>query len=261
MADKDYNYTVFPSDLKPFGPVGKENLDIIRLSFDFSCYLETSELIQAIEFPTIAVLSASSTTNNNWRQDFPVECEATTEDVEDKYTLTVTSESITGSGKVVQIMLHAGTPRFSYVLSFVAIASATRRRKQVDTIINIEDALNPAMLSPGQVDPLALPPIIITDTTALPMGYDGLVILQNSGNKYDIVVTLPPNPVIGQMLEFIDAYGKDGTYPVTFRGDGDVPIDGDGRTIFVSSINYDCLRWKWTGANWHLMAMRFDWLA
>jgi hypothetical protein len=115
------------------------------------------------------------------------------------------------------------------------------------------------MVSPGDLDPDIVPPLIITSSTALPMGFDGLVILQNA-NTTGIVVTLPPNPLLGQMLEFIDALGKDGTYPVTFRGDGDVPIDGDGRLSFVSSINYDCLRWKWTGTNWHLMSTRLDFM-
>lgn len=256
MVAKDYDFTVFPSDLEPYGVVGKENLDIIRLTYDFSCYLETGETVQSIEFPTIK--SVSVDVAQNWRQDFPVEC-VTPEVLEDIYPLIVVSEAITNAGHSVEIRVNAGTPLFTYVLSFIAVASVTRRRKQVDTLITIEQPVNSAMLGPGQINPDIVPPLVITDTTALPMGFDGLVILQNANNS-GIVVTLPPNPQLGQMLEFIDAYGKDGAYPVTFRGDGDVPIDGDGSLAFVSSISYDCLRWKWVGANWHLMATRFDFL-
>jgi hypothetical protein len=260
MADKDYNFTVFASDLKPFGAVGKENMDVIRLIYDFSCYLESDETVQAIEFPTI-VVAPPGADRTSWRQDYPIDCCDPATVADDLYTLRVVSEAITTNGKSIEIRINAGTPNFIYVLSFVVVASTTRRRKQIDTLIRIEQPLNMLMVGPGDLDPDTSAPIIISSSTALPVGFDGLVVLENSGNTSGIVITFPPNPVLGQMLEFIDALGKDQAYPVTFRGDGDVPIDGDGRTVFVSSINYDCLRWKWMGSNWHLMALRFDFLA
>lgn len=260
MVDRDYKFVVFPNDLDPYGPVGKENLDVIRLTYDFSCYLESEEVLQAIEFPSVDVAPAG-TNRSNWRQDYRLDCFAAGTLASDLYPLRVVSEAITNVGKWLEIRVNAGTPDFTYVLSYVIIGSTSRRRKQVDTLINIETALNSKMIGPGDLDPDSVPPIVINSSTALPMGFDGLVILQNTSNVSNIVVTLPPNPVLGQMIEFIDALGKDQTYPVTFRGDGDVPIDGDGRTLFVSSINYDCLRWYWMGTNWHLMATRFDFLA
>jgi len=260
MVDKDYKFTVFPTDLKPFGVVGKENLDVIRLTYDFSCYLESGETVQQVEFPTISVAPAG-TNRSNWRQDYPIDCCPAGTTADDLYPLRVVSEAITNVGKSVEIRVNTGTPEFTYALSFVIVASTTRRRKQVDTLIRIEKPLNLTMVGPGDLDPDVVAPIIINGSTALPMGFDGLVVLQNTSNTSGIVITMPPNPVLGQMLEFIDALGKDQLYPVTFRGDGDVPIDSDGRLTFVSSINYDALRWKWMGSNWHLMSFRFTFLA
>jgi hypothetical protein len=261
IVNKDYRFTVFPDDLTPYGPIGKENLDVIRMTYDFSCYLETDEVVQEVQFPTIAVAPSTTPVNQNWRTDYRPDCPppAATEIPPDTYPLKVVSEAIADAGKSIQVKVNAGTPGLTYVLGFVTVGGTTLRRKQVDTLIWIDQPLNPMMIGPGDLNPDVVPPVIISDSTALPMGFDGVVILQNATTS-NIVITLPPNPILGQMVEFIDAYGTDGTYPVTFRGDGDVPIDGDGRLVFVSSINYDCLRWKWTGANWHLMATRFDFL-
>jgi len=262
MAERDYDYTVFAQDLDPYGPAGKENLDVIRLRFDFSCYLEPEEVVQAVQFPTIAV-APTGVTVTNWRRDYPLDCSMALQaaPAEDLYPLRVVSEAITNLGKMIELRLNAGTPGFVYIVSFVVVASVTRRRKQVDTFVNVETVLNPLMVGPGDLDPDVVPPIIIDQSTALPIGFDGLVVLENSGNLSGIVITLPPNPVLGQMVEFIDALGKDEAHPVTFRGDGDVPIDGDGAVTFVSALNYDCLRWKWLGTNWHLMATRFGYVA
>lgn len=255
---RDYNFMVFPSDLKPYGAVGKENLDVIRLTFDFTCYLEDGEILQQVQFPTIAV-APPGTTPSTWRSDYPLDCSTTASTPIDDYPLKTVSLAITNVGKSAELRLNAGTPGFTYVASFLVVASDTRRRKQVDALIRVESLLNPLMISPGDLDPDIVPPIIISGSTALPIGFDGLVVLQNTSNS-GIVVTLPPNPALGQMVEFIDAYGTDQAYPVTFRGDGDVPIDGDGRMVFVSSMNYDCLRWKWIGVNWHLMTTRFGFM-
>jgi hypothetical protein len=261
MADKDYNFTVFADTLDPLGPVGKENLDVIRIIYDWSCWVDTNEHLAQIDFPTIQALPYAASTIH-WRQDYPPDTQAADTQPPDTYPLRVLSEAITGSpGNVAEIKLVAGTPGFSYVLSYVVTGSTTQRRKQIDTLINIEQPLNTAMVGPGDIDPNTLPPISITGSTALPMGFDGWVVFSNTGNDPAVVITLPPNPSLGQMVGFIDVLGKDGAYPVTFRADGDAVMDGDGTTNFVSTINYDVLQWTWTGSNWHLRPNRFNFLA
>lgn len=262
MADMDYKFTIFADTLQPQGPVGKENLDVTRLQFDFSCYLDVGETIDLVQFPTIDVMQQDSHTGQTWRADFPPDCPDTTSTPPpDNYPLRIVSEAITNMGLQTDVRINSGTPGFTYVVSFIIVGSTTRRRKQVDTLVHVEDAVNPLMVGPGQLDPDIIPPIIIGGSTALPMGFNGLAVLQNSGNVSDIVITLPPNAALGQVVEFIDALGKDGLYPVTFRADGDQPIDGDGRTVFVSIVAFDVLRWVWMGSNWHLESQRFGFLA
>jgi hypothetical protein len=264
MADMDYKFVIYADTLDPQGPVGKENLDVTRLQFDFSCYLEPGETIDLVQFPTIDVVQPGDmVAGRPWSVDFPVACPdptVTTPPV-DNYPLRIVSEAITNMGLQTDVRINSGTPGFTYVVSFIIVGSTTRRRKQVDTLVHVEVAVNELMVGPGQLDPDIVPPIIVSGSIALPMGFNGLMILQNTGNNNGIVVTLPPNPDVGQLVDFIDALGKDAAHPVTFRGDGDVPIDGDGRSVFVSNLNFDVLRFIWMGLNWHLESPRFGFLA
>jgi hypothetical protein len=263
MADKDYKFTIFPDTLDPCGPVSKENMDVVRLQYDFRCYLDAGETIQIVEFPTISLVAPQQYGGGSWSQDYPLSNggDTTSAPPTDNYPLSIVSEAITNVGLQVDIRINSGTPDMTYVVSFVIVGNLTRRRKQVDTLIVIEHPVNDRMVGPGQLDPDIVPPIIVSGSVALPMGFQGLVILENSGNNTSIVLTLPPNPELGQLIDFIDALGKDALYPVTFRGDGDVPIDGDLRTIFVSDIAFDVLRFIWMGTNWHLESQRFGFLS
>jgi hypothetical protein len=262
VGNNDYTFTVYANSLNPFGPVGKENLDVLRLRYDFTCYLDPSEGIDLIQFPTIGLpATVQDGSSGSWRQDYPPD-DSTTGSVPpaDTYPLAVVSQAIE-SPQIVDIRLNAGTPGFQYVMSFLIVGSSSRRRKQVDTLINVEPALNPAMSGPGQLDPDIVPPIVVSGSIALPMGFDGLVIMENTSSLTGLVVTLPPNPELGQEVEYIDKLGTDGACPVTFRGDGDVPIDGDGSLTFLSITAYEALRFVWTGTYWHLESVRFGFLA
>src|SRR5262245_34534065 len=135
MADKDYNFTVFADTLDPLGPVGKENLDVIRLIYDWSCWLDTGEHLAQIDFPSIQALPYGGS-STNLRQDYPPDTQDAGTNPPDTYPLMVLSEAITGSpGNFAEIKLVAGTPGFSYVVSYVVTGSSTQRRKQIDTLI------------------------------------------------------------------------------------------------------------------------------
>lgn len=264
MAATDYSYQIFSTTLSPLGPAVKENMDITRLVFDFSCWVDqtVNEVISVIEFPTIMTLPYGLLTNT-WSVDYPYQepVDPSAPPPPDTYPLRVLSEAITTNATTVEIKVTAGTPGFSYDIAFLVTGSVTARRKQVEVIVQVEQPTNTAMLGPGDIGPSEVTtPLFITDTTALPMGFEGLVILNNSGNRNGIVLTLPPNPTSGQFVEFIDQMGTDGQYPVTILADSNAPVDGDGSTSFVSTIAFDVLKFTWMTSNWHLQSRRFGFL-
>lgn len=263
MAGTDYGYQVFSTTLTPF-QAAKENMDITRLVYDFTCWLDADEVIEQIDFPTIQPVPPGQATTGNWQVDYPLSDTPTagTTPPADTYPMSVLSEAITANANTVDIKVIAGTPTFQYVLSFTVTGSSSRRRKQVDTIITIEPLVNKAMAGPGDIGPDTMsPPLIISDSVSLPMGFTGIVLFSNSGNIAGVVITLPPNPNAGDMVEFVDCLGKDAAYPVTFRADGDQPVvDADGSIYFVSTFNYDFLRWVWTGVTWHMTPWRYTFL-
>ena len=263
MADRDYKFTVLPDNLLPYGPLGKENLDVIRLQYDFSCWLDTGEIIQQINFPTISVVPVGAPASN-WQQDFPLSTTgsaSTTDPPADTYPLTIVEQKILTGGTMVEIEVNAGTPGFEYVVSFLAVGKDSGRRKQTDTLINIDIPVNSAMVGPGGVDPNITPPITLNSSTALPFGFSGLVLWSNSSNLNNQVITLPPNPAAGQEVEIIDVLGTNATYPLSIVGDSNVPVDVSGLTGFSSGIAFDVLQFVWTGVNWHMKVPRFGFLA
>lgn len=61
MDSTDFTFDVMPNTLKPFGPVLKENLDIVRLVFDCSCWLGdevAGTLVSSVMYPVIGDLGA-----------------------------------------------------------------------------------------------------------------------------------------------------------------------------------------------------------
>jgi len=255
-----YTFAVEDCDMEPFGPVRKENLDVIRLIYDFTCFLDGGETIAEIMFPVISPVTATQD-SRGWQTDYPLSSVDTPAVLPpDDYTLVVVSEAVTGAGYQIEVRLTAGTPGYLYVMSFVAVGATTRRRKQIDTLVQIDIPVNPSMRGPGTINPDIVPPIVINGSVALPVGFNGLLILENVSNSTSLVVTLPPTPTLGQVVEFIDALGKDGLYPVTFRADGDGPLDGDNSTVFVSITAFEAIRFVWVGANWHLESLRFGFI-
>jgi len=266
MAGTDYNFTVMSDSLDPFGPAAKENLDYTRLVFDFSNWLESGEHISSIDFPTVQSLGYSVVTRG-WQQDYPIEDtdadddDTTTTPPPDSYPLAVLYEAVSGPAtNLADITVAAGTPGYTYVVSFLVTASHTARRKQVDAIVTVQQPVNTLMAGPAPVSPDPQAPLVIGDSVALPMGFEGWVFLENSANASGIAITLPPNPAMGQFVRFIDVLGTDGTSPVTFIADAGLAVDGDASTTFISDINYDVLTFVWTGDNWHLTAERFGFL-
>lgn len=248
MADgNDYRFDVFPNTTQPFGPVFKENMDIVRLVIDFTCWLEGGEVIYAVSTPAVAVEGSPTPP---WQNDYPLDNTSVTVVPVDAYPLTVQSVYFTLNGAQVEIRLSAGTPGLNYVVSVVATSSepVRQRRKQVDCLVTIEQPLNPALVHTAAPDPTAVMPIIATGNTNLPLDYNGRVYIQNTSGG-PITITLPVAPTQLQRVAPVDILGNAGLFPVTIAGA--LPAD----KIYTSpscvmNVNYNDMIFEWEGDHW-----------
>jgi hypothetical protein len=259
-AGTDYYFSPMPDDLQPYGPVGKENLDIIRVVYDLTCWLEETsppEDISLVSYPVI--LAQPNLQLPQWQTDYPLDNTSATDVPVDEYPLSVVDVSITGLSNQVQMRLGAGTPQLTYVVSLTVTGSTTRRRKQLDLLVTIEEPLNPGLVRNMDVDPDALtPPLILTGGNAtIPQGYAGRVYVENGSNA-PMTITLPAAATPLQVISPVDINGNFATYPVTYTA---APGDTiEGAMSYVSDINHDDLRFEWTGSQWIVLINRYGML-
>jgi len=257
---KEYSFTVDDDDDKgqAFGPVSKENIDIARFLIDFSCWLDTSETIAEIDYLMTAVQQPPQTLPP-WQADYPLDTAVPATPPDDLYPLTLVSQEISTNGLQVILKFSAGTPGLAYVVSFAARTSVSGRRRQVDILLAIDQPLNPAMVSPGDVPAGTSPtaPLVIGGTTALPLGFNGRVYVENASGG-PITVTLPPSPTQGQLLSIVDINGNADANPITFKGNVSDLIYG--ANTFVTDLPYDDIRFEWTGSHWIMLAQHYGFL-
>lgn len=245
----EYTFQITVDDDKgvPFGPINKDNMDISRLIVDFTCWLDPSESITLLEH--LMVTNELPALVPPWRSNYPLDETTMTPVLEDLYPLIFYRNNIIQAGKAVVIDMAAGTPGLTYVVSFVAQAGVSLRKRVVDILMVIDQPLNPNMVDIGDVIPTYAYPLFITMTTALPLGFAGRVYIDNQTSA-PMVVVLPPSPLLGDVVSVLD-YGETATsYPVTFEGaTGSENFSTDG-TEFVSNVNGDDLTFEWTGIYW-----------
>lgn len=257
-GDPDYEFAVQPDTTEPFGPVTKENLDIILLVFDFSCWLEnpddqTSEPIGVASWPVIGI--NPSLPSGSWQVDYPPGS-TPAPPTSDDYPLTVQSVELTDDATEISVRLAAGTPGMTYVVSVFASAAATKRRKQVDCLLSIERSINPSLVA--EIPPptsIPGPPTVIGGDTTLPVGFDGRVYIEAAG---PVTLTLPATPNVYQRVAPVDINGTAGTYPITVAGAaGDLIYTSP---TFVMDIAHDDLIFEFDGDHWIVLASRYGFL-
>lgn len=251
MPSNDYKFDILADTLEPFGPVHKENLDIIRLLFDFHCWLEDdgdlAEPIAAVSYPVIGV--EPKTPIPPWQNDYPLDnSSVTAPPAEDTYPLSVMSVAISTDASRVEVRLQAGTPGLTYVISVIGSSATTKRRKQVDCFIYVEPPINPSLVSLAAPDITDItPPLIVSGTTTLPLGFEGRIYIENSSGA-PFTITLPVTPQQAQRVAPVDILGNAHIYPITFAG-------APGDTIYssptyVMNANYDDIIFEWVGDHW-----------
>jgi hypothetical protein len=260
-ADPDYTFYVESDTMDPFGPVFKENLDITRLVYDFTCWLAeedegTSEPISAVSYPIVGV---ESNLGRDWQVDYPLGSNATPTPISDDYPLSIQSVAIASSATEIEVRVSAGTPGITYVVSVIASSATTKRRKQVDTLVTIEEPLNPNLLAQSAPDITDVsPPLTISGDYTLPLGFAGRIYVENEASL-PITITLPVTPTEGQRLAPVDILGNAATYPITYAAaTGDTVYTAPS---FVSDVNYDDLIFEWVGDHWIVLASRYTFLA
>lgn len=256
---KDWFFTVMADDTQAYGPATKENMDIIRLVFDFSCWLEPNEGIGSITFPVI--LAEPKLPVPPWQNDYPLDNTSVAYPLDDIYPLAVASEAITGLSSKVEVRVGAGTPGMTYVVSTIVTAATTGRRKQVDCLVTIELPLNPNLVGNMDVDPDALtPPLVLGGDATIPVGYMGRVYVEN-GTGAPIRIFLPAAPQVLQRIEPVDILGTfSPATPCHYQGAPGNLIDGLAE--FVSDIPFDDLIFEWTGGarGWIALMSRYSML-
>lgn len=256
MAGKDWYFTVMADDTAAYGPATKENLDIIRLVFDFTCWLD-NEGIGAITYPQIMIEPLLPVPT--WQNDYPLDNTSVTEPIEDLYPLAVVAESVTGLSSKLEIRVGAGTPGATYVVSAIVRGATTMRRKQVDCLVKVEVPLNPSMVGEMDITPEELaPPLVVGGSATIPVNYHGRVYVEN-GTGFPITITLPASPFVLQRIEPVDILGTFGTAPCTYVGAPANLIDG--LTVFITDTPHDDLIFEWTGSQWIVLTSRYGMLA
>ena len=253
----EYYFAVNTDDDKgvPFGPCNKDNMDISRLIIDFTCWLDPSESIVTLEH--LMIKANPPQVVPPWQANYPLDETSSIEVPEDLYPLVFWRNNLIQAGKAVALDMAAGTPGLTYAVSFVAKAGVSLRKREVDTLVVIDRPLNPDMVMVGDDgSPVFTYPLVITMTTALPFGLSGRVYIENA-TAAPITVTLPPSPLMGDVVSIFDEGQTASLYPVTFIGAFGSESLGPIGTEFVSNISGDDLTFEWTGTYWALGSRAF----
>jgi hypothetical protein len=256
MVGGDYRFDIFPNTTQPFGPVAKENLDITRLIFDYTCWLNDGEHISSVSQPVVALEGKIPVPP--WQNDYPLDNTSVTEPPEeDEYPLTIQSSAITTTATHVEVRISAGTPGLNYVVTVIATSSISNRRKQVDCLVTIERPLNENMMAEATPD-TDENVIIVGDDATLPMDFTGRVYIEN-GSGHPITITLPITPKQLQRVAPVDISGNANVYPITFAGaPGDLIYSSP---TFTTAVYADDLIFEWVGTHWIILASRYSFLA
>jgi hypothetical protein len=160
------------------------------------------------------------------------------------YGTLVAAEAFIGHDERIQLWAQAGAAVFA------SIEQADRKARWSGSPLQIRpDIYGAAMpdawtiVAPASSSSV---PIQVAMTTVLPAGSAGDVSIANVAAA-PITITLPPSPMVGQVLKFKDVAGNAGTYPITI-----VPAAGtiDGSASYQIVSDYSSIELYWMGSQW-----------
>jgi hypothetical protein len=225
------------------GWLQKETAEVGRVIIDFGCWLDPGEVLGSVSRFSLRAADYNPVAAS-WQVDYPLDF-AEQATIVDSVPLVLTGATIVG-GKVVNVLLGAGTPGLTYIASFIAIASTSGREKQIDILVAIPRMSNDAMISsltPAQ----SVSFTTVSGTAALALGTVGTVYVENGANA-EITITLPPSPATGQRVRIVDALGNAATYTIHIQGYGGVTILGSA--TYDLGVDYQGADFEWNGTQW-----------
>lgn len=225
------------------GRVSKSTTDVQRTEIDFVRWLDDDESIGAVSQFSLLV-DTSNPLATAWQTDYPFDPTAEDSPIEDTTPLILVGATITGT--TANILVGAGTPGITYIVSFVARGATSGREKEVDFLVTIAEQVNSEMIS--SLDPTpAETTTVVAGTIALDEGLTGTIFVENAAAAA-ITITLPPSPTLNQTLDCVDASGNAATYTIHWEGDSGALINGAATYDF--SLDYQSASFRWNGTQW-----------
>lgn len=149
-------------------------------------------------------------------------------------------------GRIVNVLVGAGTPGLIYTASFVAVGSRSGREKQINFLVTVPPMTNTQMISSLNPAP-AVTFTTVTDTTELLLGTTGTVFVNNATGG-EITITLPPSPATGQTLTCVDEAGNAAQHTIHFVAVADALITDQDTYDF--RVAYQSAVFQWNGEQW-----------
>lgn len=234
------------SVLEKTGVLGRSRkavADTLRVVIDFSRWLDTGETIGSLSRFSLKV-DTDNEVATAWQVDYPFETTTDSAAIADTVPLILTGATITGAK--ANILLGAGTPKLTYIVSFVATGATSGRVREVDFFVTVDEMVNDEMIT--SLDPAQSSTVtVVSGTTALAANTTGAVFVQN-GSAAPITITLPASPVMDQTITIVDVTGNAATYTITLVGAAGATIND--HATYPLTMNYAAITVRWNGTKW-----------
>jgi hypothetical protein len=226
------------------GGIIKETAEVGRAVFDFSCWLDKDEVVGLVSRFSLA--NQGSKAAVAWQPDYPFDpVDAAADPPADDVPLVFTG-STTDAGRVVNVLVGAGTPGLTYTASFVAVGNRSGREKQINFLVTIPQMTNAHLIS--TLDPApSVSFTTVTASTPLLLGTTGTVFVDNATGG-EITITLPPSPAFGQTVKGVDAAGNAWQHTIHWVAAAGALITGAASYDF--RVAFQSAEFQWDGVEW-----------
>jgi hypothetical protein len=230
------------------GRIIKETNEVREVPIDLSRWLDFGEFVGRVNILPVALTTFNSavlnTSTGTFRliEDLSVPPPLVSPPPPDITPLAISQ--VSSDGMRVRMLLASGTPGLAYTASVLAVSNSSPRQIELDVLVIVVASFN--ILQPSGPPPMTQ---VVSGNTVLPIGFSGLVIVQNTGGG-SITITLPQNPTVGQTVRGVDDTGNAGVNSIHWQSADGSPIVN--QVIFDFTDNFQSATFTWTGSRWSL---------